>query len=344
MLSQEFIRQIDATESKIIVFSVVRNEMLRLPAFLAHYRKMGVSTFAIIDNGSSDGTGAYLANQPGVILSQSTESYAASLFGMHWLNELHQRIRPNTWVLYADADELIVYDDWPRQKITSLLTNVDAASANVIYGFMLDMYPDGPLENAHMAGEDLFAAAPYFDNQYYFRERPVKPWEPKYKALEVIGGPRLRLLSSFKKEVKSTWVDYVLRGQIDRILAISPDQLLPAVVRYWPKQLPVLVKVPLVKSGSGFQYVNGCHTGSGGKPYHRSIVLCHFKFLSDFDQRVRNEVKRGEHYRRGAEYMMYLDAIKKHGSINLRYSGSTRFEGAHQLSEMKFLRNVAGFF
>lgn len=342
MLPQAFLSNIDDADAKLMVFSAVRNELLRLPAFLEHYRTIGIHTFAILDNGSTDGTFEYLSSQPDVVLMRSVEPYAASAFGMNWLNELHRNLRPETWVLYVDADELIVYDDWPERPIADLVMHADAVGASTIQGFMLDMYPDGPLDAAHLYGDDLFAAAPLFDSHYYFRTRPVKPWEPENKAIEVIGGPRLRLFSNFGKEVNSTWIDYTLRGQIDRLLAVTPDAFVPALVRYWPKQLPALTKVPLVKSGGGFQYATA-HNGSGGRPFDRCVILCHFKFLSDFDTRVRAEVTRGEHYRRGAEYMMYLDAIKKYGCIDLRYEGSTRFESARQLADLNFLRNIAAF-
>ena len=82
----------------------------------------------------------------------------------------------------------------------------------------------------------------------------------------------------------------------------------------------------------------------GGK-VRGSFPTCRMvmKFLSDFDARVRAEVMRGEHYRRGAEYMMYLEAIQKYGFIDLRYEGSTRFEGARQLADLNFLRNISAF-
>ena len=43
---------------------VVRNESLRLPSTLAHYRQLGVDRFLVIDNGSDDGTLEFLRGQP----------------------------------------------------------------------------------------------------------------------------------------------------------------------------------------------------------------------------------------------------------------------------------------
>ena len=52
----------------ILVAATVRNEMIRLPYFLEHYRKLGVGHFLFVDNGSDDGTAAWLAEQPDVSL------------------------------------------------------------------------------------------------------------------------------------------------------------------------------------------------------------------------------------------------------------------------------------
>jgi hypothetical protein len=48
---------------EIRAFMTVRNEILRLPQTLAHYRKIGVARFFIVDNGSTDGTREILAAQ-----------------------------------------------------------------------------------------------------------------------------------------------------------------------------------------------------------------------------------------------------------------------------------------
>ena len=47
----------------ILAMATVRNEVVRLPFFLDHYRKLGVGHFLFVDNGSDDGTRAYLEGQ-----------------------------------------------------------------------------------------------------------------------------------------------------------------------------------------------------------------------------------------------------------------------------------------
>ena len=58
------------------LFAVVRNEMLRLPRFLAYYRERGIHRFFLVENNSTDGTASYLAEQKDVCLYQTQESFA----------------------------------------------------------------------------------------------------------------------------------------------------------------------------------------------------------------------------------------------------------------------------
>jgi hypothetical protein len=69
--------------------------------------------------------------------------------------------------------------------------------------------------------------------------------------------------------------------------------------------------------------------------------LCHFKFLADFAARVRTEAARGEHYRRGAEYIMYADAISQTNRLELAYEGSQWFRTVDQFVELGLIRNIA---
>ncbi len=75
----------------ILLFSTMRNERVRLPYFLDYYRKLGVDHFLVVDNGSTDGTRDYLADQPDVSLWETGAGYKQSRFGMDWIMHLLRR-------------------------------------------------------------------------------------------------------------------------------------------------------------------------------------------------------------------------------------------------------------
>jgi hypothetical protein len=342
LLSVDVTKRIQQVSDKIFVFSVMRNERIRVESWIRHYSSIGIRHFYIIDNGSTDGTYEFLSNQPGVICEVSYDSYQGSNYGLDWLNKFRSIVGPDKWVLFADADELIVYEGWPDRPILELIDKSEAFACDAVHGFMLDMYPDGPFDLAPAKiSKDLFSMAPCFDSDYQFMFLPQKPWAHKSNDIvSVIGGPRVRLLSNMKRECRVSWFDLFIRGQIDRILPWVPDILVPTVVRCFPRSMPALQKIPLTKGGSEFQYINA-HRVNGGKYYKQNVILCHFKFLYDFASRVGTEVARKEHYRRGAEYIMYNDLIKKHGSLDFRYSGTQRFVSSEQLMKLGLIREMS---
>lgn len=277
-------------------------------------------------------------------VARITTGFAEARYGTDWLNELLRRLAPGKWVLYADADEFLVYRGAPARPLMSLCSEAEGEGATAVLGFMLDMYPDSPLEDAQLhASTDPFTLAPCFDGDYHFQIRSRKPWETSAPMLEVVGGPRLRLLSSIAREKRATWFDHFLRGQIDRVLPRVSDALVPWVVRLMPRQMPALEKAPLVITGAGISYVNS-HNVVGARFHRENVVFCHFKFLADFAAKVRTEAVRGAHYRRGAEYIMYADAIRGRGGIDLRYANTRRFTGAGQLVELGLIRDMRPLF
>jgi hypothetical protein len=58
---------------------------------------------------------------------------------------------------------------------------------------------------------------------------------------------------------------------------------------------------------------------------------------------VRLEAQRGEHYRCGAEYIMYADALNAWNELDLRYDGTLRFEGAERFVQLGLIRDISRF-
>src|SRR5690349_14650304 len=106
-------------DSEIRAFARCRNEHLRLPAFLAHYRKLGVDRFFIVDDRSDDGSSEYLADQPGVHLYRPSNRYDEASSGIEWLNALLAQFGTGRWCVTVDIDELLAY---PGSEHSSLRT------------------------------------------------------------------------------------------------------------------------------------------------------------------------------------------------------------------------------
>ncbi|MFX0546076.1 glycosyltransferase family 2 protein [Roseovarius sp. S1116L3] len=286
----------------ILGFSTVRNEIVRLPYWLEHHRKLGVDHFLIVDNDSDDGTRAYLAAQPDVSVWRTPHSYRLSRFGVDWLTWLQMRHGHGHWCLTADADELLIYPFHDTRPLPALTEWLDRRGTVSFGALMLDMYPKGPLSTApYAAGQDPCHALQWFDAGNYMIQK-----QDRLQNLWIQGGPRAR----------------VFFGQD-------------------PRRAPTMGKVPLVRWRRGYAYVSSAHSAlprrlnqvydeAGGE--WTSGVLLHTKFLHMAPQKSVEEKERREHFANSDLYADYYDNLTE--DPDLWCPGSTRYLGWRQLESM----------
>lgn len=293
----------DAIRPQMILgFATMRNETVRLPFYLDHYRRLGVGHFLIVDNGSTDGTAEFLRAQWDVSVWQTTASYRAARFGVDWLNWLLWRHAHGHWVLVADADEILIYPDWERRGLGDLTAWLDSQRLPAMGALMIDMYPKGrPDAQVYQRGHDPADILNWFDAHGYWAQR-----QPKLDTLWLQGGARARCF-------------------------FADD----------PGRAPTLNKIPLVRWQRGFAFVNSTHSAlpsflnhtfdEGGREKPTGVLM-HYKFLPGTAERAREEKARNEHFQVGAAYADYYDRLTE--DPDLWHPGATRFEGWRQLLDL----------
>jgi hypothetical protein len=277
----------------LVVVAVVRNEMTMLPHFLAHYRTLGVNCFIFVDNCSDDGSREYLHGQPDVVLYSADTEYKHSYYGVAWQQAVLGNLCLNKWVLLADADELLVYENCEKQPLADLVAEVEAEGADAVRVDMIDMYPFGDLNEADFTQQSPFAAAPWFDRA------PITPW---------------RLGSGWF----SNGTGYVSHLR---------HRLLPNAVPhdFVSQKFALLRYRPWVRVSQGVHYAANLTVSS------RSCWFAHFKYHAGFKEKVMTEIHRGQHFNDAAEYRRYaaLLAEGKGGfgkqGISTRYVSSASF-------------------
>ncbi|SDE66903.1 glycosyltransferase family 2 protein [Limimaricola pyoseonensis] len=281
-----------------LVFSTFRNEMPRLAEFLAHYRDMGVGHFLMVDNGSDDGGGAYLAAQPDVSLWRTEASYKRARFGTDWLNGLARRHGHGHWCLTVDPDELFVYPFHDSRPLRALTDWLDASGLRSFPAMLLDLYPKGAL------GTDGAAPDPegrWFDAGNYAISR-----NPVYGNLWIQGGPRARLFFSDRPE---------------RAPALNKIPL----VRWHRAYAYVSSTHMLLPRG-----LNRTYDEWGGEK--ACGVLLHTKLMSGFPEKAREELERRQHFAASAEYRAYAEGLEE--GREPWCAQSERYEGWRQLEEL----------
>lgn len=290
---------------EIRVCVMVRDEAVRLPAFLRHHRALGVERFIVVDDGSTDGTTELLRAQPDVHVVRSNAGFAARHHGVDWINHVLDAFCDGCWTLTLDADELFVFPGSERIGLRAVCDHLDQAQAEGVLALMIDMYGPGEVAQAiHDPAGSLLDTCPYFDPGPY-RATRAGP----FPHLQFHGGPRLRLFD---------------------------------FSRYQPRP-PVLTKVPLVKWARGRRYVLSTHAITPLPLYPMLAGLLHFKFLSDFHHRVVLGVETGRHYGGSSEYRAYKDVLDRDGGLCLRDDRSVRYTGTDQLVRLDLMYADAAF-
>ena len=283
-------RTADITPSDILVFSTLRNELVRLPYFLEYYRKLGINHFLIVDNDSDDGSREYLQEQPDVSLWTTTASYKRARFGVDWLNWLQRKYAAGHWTLVVDPDEFFVYPFCDTRPIRALTDWLDASSIKSFGAMLLDMYPKGGINDTpYRMGQNPFEIASWFDAGNYLIEK-----NKRFGNLWIQGGPRTRVFFSDA-----------------------------------PEKSPALNKVPLVKWDKRYTYVSSTHMllprglnlvydEWGGEK--ASGVLLHAKFLNTFAAKAQEELRRRQHFAGSMEYKAYAEGATDNPDLWCKWS------------------------
>lgn len=317
-------RPIDSNPNEIRLFSMVRDEVTRMPYFLKYYRQKGINRFFFIDNGSKDGTREYLLGQPDCHLFHTTNSFAEAVAGIAWSNTILDLYGIGHWCLIADADELLIYPHAEKADFHALTAFFDSEGSEALYTFMLDMYPKGSLAEAVCAGEKPFyEIASYFDKDYVRVKRIHLRGQRSFPPDEVLGGPRPRCFypdQGEKSFARRLFIHFVDRG----VYWLRKYGVPMPFIRL--KSTPIF-KMPLIKWKKGLRFTASTHiTNQPVKLASISGVLLHFKFFSDFHARVLAAVKQGQHSDGSAEYRIYLKHMDKVGS--LMYEGSQLYQSS----------------
>ena len=171
----------------------VKNGSYYLRYFLAHYRRLGVTRFIVLDDGSDDGTAATLAGEADVDVFTSTLDYTAARRGLVWRDALIRLYGRNRWYLSVDIDEFLVYPGCENRPLSDFIADLRAAGLDRSLAPMLDLYPDGPLSNNGAAGGSTpLEISPLIDGDGY------DVANRKFCA-SIVGGARRRL---FRNEIR----------------------------------------------------------------------------------------------------------------------------------------------
>jgi len=233
-----------------------------LNAFLEHHLALGVAHFVFVDNGSSDATIDFLRRRSSrVTVVRST--LPPSKYESYLRRQAIRKYARNHWCLCVDVDELFDYPLSDKMPLKGLLEYLERGGYNCVVSQMLDLFPDGPLDETH-AGTVAALTSRY-------RNYDLSAIEARdYRD----AGPDL---------------EYFLRGN-----AIGSDAikvLYGGVRKQFFGANVCLTKHPLVKVVPGVVPSVHPHAASGVRCADFTGLIRHYKFAGNFAERMRAQVR-----------------------------------------------------
>ncbi|MDX5594294.1 glycosyltransferase family 2 protein [Pseudovibrio sp. SPO723] len=232
---------------------VLRNERDILPAFLSHYRGLGVNLFHFVDTGSTDGSIQYLKDQKDTQVYLKKGGYAQANAGIDWVNEIGCTSCTGTWTLVVDADEFL---QLPQSEEKSPLAQVSAVMrrelAFGLYAPLIDFFADdltGHL-NTQKNLQGLLQGSP---NYVPFANCNFSSME-RFPFGDLRSNARARISGTTNYRVRS-------------------------------------YKIPLVFWRPGFQYVHSTHVCTPIPLSDVSYPIYHFKYRPGFEQRLSKDMQ-----------------------------------------------------
>ncbi|BCJ93406.1 hypothetical protein acsn021_09750 [Anaerocolumna cellulosilytica] len=189
-------------EEDVIVICLIKNDINRIADFLEHYRAIGITHFAFIDNMSSDGTREFLIAQEDVNVYYTEVTYTTHN-REGWMNRIYAYFGQKHWYLCVDSDELFVYMDCENNCIQDFMKDIKNKSMKRVRALMLDMYSPNDLFAFGDKNRDSMRDYRYFDKEGYV---PVS----SYRLDLIHGGPRTRVFSRYNEDFNCTLTKYPL--------------------------------------------------------------------------------------------------------------------------------------
>jgi hypothetical protein len=298
---------------KPTVITVVRNEEEILSRFILHYIGLGVETFHIVDNNSSDRTKDIAASFPQVTLWNASGSYLEAAFGQAWVGGLVRKFGLDSWVLNLDVDEFLVYDQYERVPVHELLSVLERSGERRLFTPMIDVYYKEGSWNESMLNTSRCKIQDwglYFDEPAHdLRGIDLKLEETQFGP-RLVGGPR---------------------GRIDASRSISLPALSKHALSFWTREVAYAnVHYP-------YPFVDNRQS--------KRAALIHTKLLPYWHNKIGSILEENQHWNDSVEYRSYSQWINDGESRSKLYLDrkSKEFRGSSDLIQSGLLDPISSF-
>ena len=299
----------DVDSSGFTLLSVVRNEIYFLPAFLAHYRALGVERFVFLNDRSDDGSFEYMRQQPDTVVVESDRTFGDRVnippalsnrvenlrIVILWRSLLRDRFAPDRWALLADLDEFVRLP--PGTTFPELAARLDTGPARAVWGVMLDVYPADIAELAEQEAAPRIdmAATWYFDGEQHLR---ISPFGKLPKIVHA--GARARLYQTYG-------VDNLYPS-----LGVRARKIRGGIRKLWRPgkwlRYNELKELVLLKWQENSHYI-GSHNANIPASTSHLPPIQHFRFSGALYRKIRMGLREQSYYRCSTDHRLLSELL-----------------------------------
>ena len=292
-----------------VVCCLVRDGAYWLPAFLDHYRNQGVKEFFFLDNGSMDDTLEILKKERDVGVYSIHNSFFKD-FNAHLRRVLIRIVRPRGWTLGVDIDELFDFPYSNKVSVLQLCEFLDRRRFNCMTTHMLDMFPDGPLDDLSVKAQQ----DPRVVHSFYSLE-----------GLETI------TYDCVQTEFSGYRPDIIRLPSQDWRFFCNGVRFRKFGAKLW------LTKHALFNMDGKLIPFHHPHLHLHANIANISGVLLHYKFPPNFAEQVDDALRERQYYANSSDYMHYRKTLNANETITLKDSCSKKLRSINQLLDESFL-------
>ncbi|SNR75463.1 glycosyltransferase family 2 protein [Puniceibacterium sediminis] len=332
----------DVDPEKLSAFVPVKNELPLLPAFLAHYRRLGFEQFLVFDDRSNDGTFEYLRKQKDCVVIHTAMTFGEELI---YTGETHKNSRVQRFgtfakmaippyfmngkfVAYFDADEFLILPPGVTH-IREVYDRIEEIGSSGALATMVEFFPRSTAEfkkplphsfDGLMDAYGWFEAEPLFD--------PMAEMDGRGKPIFVNPSKSMRLFEHYG--VQPSIIRETLREKIYLSSKEKKNQEFNRSARH---------KTPILKRTDD-SFLFTCHDAITPPKGEILLTLAHFVFTSNFARKIQNARKWKAHVKGAAKYRYYQELLDRMSDVEDGFltDRSQRYENPQQLIDAGLMR------
>lgn len=306
-----------------VLFAIVANERYFLPHFFRHYRRLGVKTFYVLVDDSTDGTQEFLMEQDDCTVLSSPHCFGDKVhievdhgtYSGRFANvarvAIPKALAMGQWCVIADADEFLVLPA-PYRTLPAFIRELERLQLTCCRALMIDFFPE---KLADIPKGDI-DASPFALNPYYDRlgvDWPDGQAEPS--TVDHSANVRSRIVEQLAKLMPS-------RSQT--LQAGKPE---------------LLYKCPLIKLAWNTQMPHA-HICNHTVRNMAQLAIAHFKFYPGWEDKVAGAMTKKQYSRGSIKYVPLALAISRRDKLILPTHESCRHDSMPLAkSDMVFLHS-----